>query len=126
MLITYFKRRKFLRKANALDLTPVAQLQSETGKDGIVTLLIPKFKNKKVAAFVIPGTRSKLIRLKLDETGSNVWNAIDGTTKIGEICHLLRVKSDHGFPQAEERVSHFLMQMYQDKFITFKEIQLIK
>ncbi len=126
MLITYFKRIQFFRKANALELTPIARLQSETGDDGLVTLLIKKFKNDRVAAFVIPGTKSKIIRLKLDETGSKVWNSIDGISKIGQISHVLREKSDDGFPQAEERVSQFLMRMYQDRFITFKEIQQIK
>jgi hypothetical protein len=114
-----------LKKANALDLTPVVCLESETSSDGIATLLIPKFRNDKVAAFVIPGTRSKIIKLKLDETGSKVWNLIDGNLSIGRISRLLRENSTDGFPQAEERVAKFLMRMYQDRFVTFKEIQQI-
>ncbi len=126
MIHTYLKRRRFLRKANALDLTPVARQLSETGEDGLVALLIPKFKNKKVAAFMIPGTRSKIIRLKLDRTGSQVWNAIDGKCNIGDICLSLKRISDDGFPQSEERVTQFLLRMYQDKFISFKEIEEVK
>jgi hypothetical protein len=126
MLLTYFKRRKFLRKANALELTPLTQLQSETGADGLVTVFIPKFKNKRIASFVLPGTKSNFIRLKLDENGSKVWNAIDGIAKVGDISQLLKEKSTDGFPQAEERVAKFLLRIYQDRFITFKETEAIK
>jgi hypothetical protein len=126
MLLTYFKRRKYLRKANALELTPITRLQSETGVDGLVTVFIPKFKNKRVASFVLPGTKSNIIRLKLDVNGSKVWNAIDGSSNIADISRMLKEKSTDDFPQAEERVAKFLLRIYQDRFITFKEIQAIK
>ncbi len=126
MLFTYLKRKRYLREANALDLTPVRCLHSEQGDDGLTTLLITKFKNKKIASFVLPGTKSNTIRLKLDETGSRVWEAVDGSAKIMDISRFLRESSVDGFPQAEERVSKFLLRMYQDRFISFKELQLIK
>jgi len=51
--VGYFKRRKILKNANFLTLTPIQKFDHKVDENGIVTVLIPRFKDylgKKIAA----------------------------------------------------------------------------
>ena len=126
--MNFFKRRKFLRKANLLELTPIRQHQYEVEENGRVILLVQKFKNKELGKFML-GHRSTYFRIRLDEMGSAVWTIIDGKSSVADLISILKEnwqatpeKANH----IEERFASFMSQLYDNRYITFKEIAELK
>ena len=124
--MNYFKRRRILKKTNYLDLRPVRVLAHELRDDGGITLLMPRFKNRVNSALFQPGSKEKFIFIKLDRFGGHTWVNIDGNATVAQICEKLKEQ----FPEelipveeTEERVTKFLSLLYQQRYITFIEIQ---
>ena len=69
--MNYFQRRKILKQANFLDIHPVRLLEHELREDGGINMLMPRFKNRINAALFQPGSKEKIIRIKLDPFGSH-------------------------------------------------------
>jgi len=124
--MNYFKRRQIFKKANFLDLRPVRVLGHELRHDGGITLLMPRFKNRVNSALFQPNSKEKFIFIKLDRFGGHTWLLIDGHDNVAQICSKLKAQ----FPEelqpveeTEERVTNFLSLLYQERYITFREIQ---
>jgi hypothetical protein len=119
------ERRRFLKKANLLDLTPVRLHEYEEDASGKVVILVKKFRNDRFAHFVL-GRRSPVIRIKLDETGSEVWKAIDGLSNVAALLDHLNT-SRNELPEKtndmEKRLAGFLGIMYDNRYISFREIE---
>ncbi len=122
MALNFFQRRRILKKLNYLDATPIRNCEFETNETGIVTLVIPKFKNKKFNDFML-GPRKRYFRLTLEELGSAVWLQIDGRTKVSDICTKVYEICGEKIMPAEERVTKFLTTLYESRYITFAEIE---
>jgi hypothetical protein len=120
--MNFFQRRKILKKTNFLDLTPVRMHTHALSEEGLVILLVPKFKNPKVAKFMIPPRRSDHFKIKLDELGSATWLEIDGERKIGEIADILTLKFGDKIQPVNERLSKFCTSLYDNRYIHFKEL----
>jgi hypothetical protein len=61
----------------------------------------------------------------LDETGSKVWQLIDGRRKVDEICTMMSGLSPGEFDASDAeqvRVTKFLSHLYKNRFIEFREI----
>ncbi len=125
--MNFFKRRKILKKSNFLDLHPVRALSHQLREDGKVTLLMPRFKNKINATLFQPPSKDRYIYINLDRFGSLAWLHIDGEKTVSEISKQLMDQ----FPDAlsspdetDERVTKFLSLLYQQRYVTFREIQV--
>lgn len=114
-----FKKKEVV---NLLELTPVRERKFEVGEDGIVTILIPKFKMQFFQK-LIPKNKSKDFKINFDELGSAVWNEIDSNKKVEEIVKELGERLGEKIQPAEERITKFLTQLDAHKFISFKELQ---
>jgi hypothetical protein len=126
--MNFFERSRFFKKANLLDLTPVRvhkfEEEEETGK---VVILVKKFKNVSFAHFAL-GKHSPVIRIKLDEIGSEVWKAIDGVSNVAALFdHLTTRWSDDPDKTCglEKRLAGFLGIMYDNRYISFREIESV-
>ena len=122
----FFKRRSILRKANFLDLHPVRVLEHEIREDGNINLLMPRFRKKITSTLFQPPSKEKLIPIKLDKFGSAAWNEINSDNNVSAICR----KLENIFPsdlknqeETDDRVTKFLSMLYQQRYITFLEIQ---
>jgi hypothetical protein len=123
--LNFFQRRKILKKANYLDLTPLRQLEFETREDGKVDILMPRFKHPLWKRTLQPHWKQEFIRIHLDEMGSAIWLQIDGSIPVNGLCS--RVQAAHPeklYPpeETEKRVTQFLSLLYQQRYITFREI----
>jgi Coenzyme PQQ synthesis protein D (PqqD) len=123
--MNFYKRRRILKKANLLELTPVRLHEHENEENGQVILLVQKFKNKEVGRFML-GHRSAYFRIRLDEMGSAVWTLIDGKTNVNNLITNLSdnwketpEKTDH----LEERLAAFISQLYDNRYISFRELE---
>lgn len=106
---------------NYLDFTPCRN-QEFTVDDGIVKLVIPKFKSNFMKS-LIPSRKSQNYKVKLDEIGSEVWLLIDGDNRVSDIAAKLREKIGGRIEPAEERITKFLTDLHYQKFIYFKELK---
>ena len=76
--------------------------------------------------FVIAANKKKHYTIYLDELGTITWMEIDGEKNVSEICE--RLKESLGekikpFNEVEQRVTKFLGQLYEQRYITFRELQ---
>jgi hypothetical protein len=122
MAKSFFERRKIFKTANYLELTPVLIFDSEESEEGLITILIPRFKGKFMNKYIVR-EKARYIYLKLDELGSATWKAVDGKKNVGQICEELKVTLGDKLTHAEERITKFLSILYNNRHITFKEIE---
>lgn len=122
MEVSFFERRKILKSTSLLDLTPFRKIEHKMEESGVATLLYPKFKNSKVSKYML-GNRTPFIHMKLDELGTASWLLIDGKRKVGEIADTLEEQFGEKVKPAHDRLGKFLSQLYNNKYISFNEIQ---
>lgn len=122
VMVGFFKRRKILKSTSALDLIPIRVHNHTISDEGLITILVPKFKNEKFARFFIPARKSIYISIHLDELGSAVWLAIDGIKRVETICSELTERLGDNIQPAEERIVKFFTGLYHNKHITFKQL----
>jgi hypothetical protein len=122
MKLNFFVRRHILKHTSALDLIPVRRCQHEMEENGKVTILVPKFRNEKVANFML-GKRPRYIKIHLDENGSAVWLEINGVKDIRTICENIRLKLGEEFAQLEKRTNKFMTRLYEERYITFRQLE---
>ncbi len=120
--LSFSERKKILKNSNTLDLTPFKLHNEEIDEADLVTVLIPKFKNKFAVKFISPKLKSDMFRIKLDKLGSFVWMRMDGKNKVHQIVKEASEKFKDEIQPAEERVSKFLFQLYEQRLISFNEL----
>jgi len=123
--MNFFERRKILKKANYLNLTPVRMREHALTEEGKVDILVPRFKNKFWTEVYRKSRKGEYIRIHLDPTGSALWLSIDGEKNAGEISLRLLEQLPEKFTSgddAEKRVTQFLSLLYQQEYISFREI----
>jgi hypothetical protein len=121
-----FRRFRLLRHANYLEMTPIRVHDHTFSDDGRVTLIVPKFKRAFLRKWLIPPRRSQDFHIHLDELGSATWLEIDGHSTVKEICDRLMAKYGEKIEPVERRVTKFLTLLYDQRYITFREIMPAK
>lgn len=119
----FFQRRKILKNANYLDLTPICKVKHTIGPENNVVLIIPKFTNKFIVDKIVPKLKHPEMKLNLDELGSAAWLAIDGKKKVKDIAIELSAKFGEKIKPVDERLTKFLTMLYEQSLITFEEIK---
>ena len=125
MSLNFFERRKILKEINSLDLTPVRMMEFEKNDKGKVDILMPRFKSTVLKRALHSKRKEEHIRIHLDDLGSAIWLQIDGKMNVHELCtHLQSIYPEKLNPpeETEERVSKFLSLLYQERYVTFREI----
>ncbi|MFA6569696.1 MAG: PqqD family protein [Bacteroidota bacterium] len=120
--MSIFKNKKN-KNLNYLDLTPYALHKHELKPDGLVDVLVPRFKNKFFEKAFLPRRKSPYIKANLDTFGSETWLLINGKNKVGTIVELLSEKFGDSVQPATERVTLFFTQLYSNNFISFIELE---
>jgi hypothetical protein len=124
--MNYFQRRKLLKNINSLELVPVAIVPFEETSEGTVKLIIPKFSSPILTRMFISNRRQKTFNVKLDSSGSVVWTAIDGEKNIGYISKELKgvfVNKGESCSDCETLVVSFISKLYDEGFVTFRQLQ---
>jgi len=122
MPLTFKERKKILQTTNTLDLTPVKLYSDIINEENLVTVVIPKFKNEFAKKLISPKLKSADFKLKLEKFGSEVWKNMDGKTKVGDIIKMVSDKFGDEIQPAVDRVSKYIFQLYEQKLISFKEL----
>jgi len=119
--MTLFKSKSKTTELNYLELIPFKIHESEI-ENGVTNILIPKFKSR-FFQNLIPKSKSKHFRVKLDELGTSVWESIDGIKEVSAIIDELSIQHGEKISPAQERIIKFLTQLYQSNFINFKKLK---
>jgi hypothetical protein len=122
MTLSFKKRKEIFQNVNTLDLSPVKLYPEEVSSEEIVTILIPKFKNKIAKSLIPIKMKSADFRVKLEKFGSAVWLLIDGKKKVGEIIDIVEKQFGQEIHPADERISKYIFQLYDKNLISFNEI----
>jgi hypothetical protein len=123
MPLNFFERRKILKNVNYLDIIPYRVHKEEIDENGLVTVLIPKFKRKFVNDILTGIGKPHEVRIKLDEFGSVTWLQLNGRQNVSDIAKKLIIKFGEKIQPAEERLTKFLTNLYLQGFISFNEIK---
>lgn len=94
-----------------------------TDEAGLVTIFEPRFRRKFWNKILPEKLTQRDIRISLDETGSAVWQEIDGNKSVQEICGILKARFGEKVEPAEDRVAKFISSLFGNKMITFKEVE---
>lgn len=119
--ISYFERKRVLKSANFLDLTPIHNFDYEKDNEGIITILIPRFTGFFGKRFLQPLLKYPFIKLTLDELGSATWLLIDTKNTVREICNQLADRFGERIHPVTDRVTRYISQLYMKQIIVFKE-----
>ena len=117
------RKKKDLSDINYLELTPGRLYNYVMEENGKVSVLIPRFTNTILVKFLTPMLKSPFVKTKFDEFGSQVWLEIDGKKKVLDILTSLKLKFGERIEPVEERLTKFLTQLYNYKFVSFNEIK---
>ncbi len=118
----YFRKKKILKRANFLELTPVRKYEYETNEKGNAVILIPRFTDFLGKRLLQGRLKHPYIKLELDEAGSTTWLLADGKNSVKDICQLAEAKLGEKIHPSADRVTTFFSQLYMRKLITFNEI----
>jgi hypothetical protein len=122
MPLSFKERKQILKKTNTLELTPLKLYSDKLKSDGLVTVIVPKFKNEFAQKFIAPKMKSTDFKVNFEKFGSAVWMNMDGRKKVHEIIKIVSEEFGDELIQAEERVIKFIFQLYEQKLISFNEL----
>ena len=106
-------------KENLFDLVPTISEHITTEKEGELSVIaFPRFRSKFMQKYFVPKNKSAVIRIRLEEHGTAVWDLIDGKRTVKEIAEAL---AEH-FQEEENyeyRVAAYFSQLQRQGFVKF-------
>jgi hypothetical protein len=105
---------------NLLHFRPNHKVTWEQDTTGFIVLLVPKFKNRFLAKYVLPRLKKPNYKIKLDEFGSWVWKEIDGEKSVYDIGLGLQSNFGDKVEPVFPRLGQFINSMARYKFITLR------
>lgn len=116
-------KKKLTTDINLLDLTPLPNYECEKHDDGLTEILVPRFTDPFFGKWLQPKLKYKYIHAKLDAFGTSAWELINGKNTVQEISEKLVEEHGEAIQPVYERLTKFLTQLYQNGFISFKELK---
>ncbi len=121
------KKKKIDKNSNYLELIPDKLCGCEKNQEGIIQLVVPRFKNRVMSKIAVNLGRSENIKISLDNLGSKVWELIDGNRTVAQIGKILEKESETNtgqpMPQVFERLSQFLSGLFNHRLIDLKRCE---
>lgn len=105
---------------NLLELRPSRNIRWEMGEDGFAVLLVPKFRNRLLAEWLMPRLAKPYFRVKLDALGSFVWQRCDGSTPVEKIAEEMKTAFGNSAEPVHDRIAAFLRKLEKEKFLTVR------
>jgi len=109
-----------MSQAELMTRVPVRAVEAETGEDGRVVLLRPKFVSPRLGWFqkLLP---RPVFRVRLDPTGSFIWGTLDGQRTVAEVCGAVRERFGAQAEPVEERTAALIYQMASGSFVRLED-----
>jgi hypothetical protein len=110
-------------EVNLLELVPRRIAEHTIDESGIVTVLMPRFRNRLMKRLFDPRGKNPHIRIKLDDIGSEVWLLCDGARNVGEIAGLMKEKFKERIEPCYDRIGVFFRQLESARFIVYTNLE---
>jgi hypothetical protein len=104
---------------NLLEMTPRRVREWREGDDGRVRILVPRYGAHRLGRWVAARMGSKEIAVRLDQTGSRIWNACDGKRTVGEIASSMEGQTEDVTEDLMERIAHYFRELEVSRFISW-------
>jgi hypothetical protein len=105
---------------NLFDLVPYISEHITTENEGELSVIaFPRFRSRFMQKYFVPKNRSSIIRIRLEEHGTAVWNSIDGKRSVKEIAEALAEHFNHE-ENYEYRITIYLEQLHKQGFVKYK------
>jgi Coenzyme PQQ synthesis protein D (PqqD) len=108
------------RPVNLLGLRPARGARWERRPDGLVTVLVPRFRNRLAVRWLMPLFARPDITVRLDEEGSFVWDRCDGDTTVLAIAEQLQQKIGGDADAVMDRVGRFVQKLVHTNLATIE------
>lgn len=115
-------KKRILSQVQSTDLVPVSLYPHQINDSGNVELQISRFKSEWFGKLVLSKKDRPYFIIELDPLGSRVYTYINGSNSIGDILQLVRSDGKDPIDQLEERGFKFIQQLFNHKYITFKQL----
>lgn len=115
-----FGRKSRWAGVDVLQLVPQRKVQWRQEADR-VQLMVPRFREPMIGPWlqrIIP-EHKKFIRVPLEHRGSFLWLNMDGRRTVKDLTDILVKSGGDDSDQIYERVSMYVMNLYQNRFIEF-------
>jgi len=119
------QKKMFLKESNLLELTPFRLMNHEMDADNYVNVLLPRFNDAFTDMFfqsLLPEKR-KYTKIKLDDIGSETWININGNVNVKHLVDFIRQTFGEKVEPAEQRLGKFISMLYEQRYISFKELK---
>ncbi|GHT66060.1 hypothetical protein AGMMS50239_26930 [Bacteroidia bacterium] len=104
-------------KVNLFDSVPVISDPITTEKEGELSVIaFPRFRSKFMQKYFVPKNKSAVIRVRLEEHGTAVWDLIDGQRTVKEIADALAAHFNYE-ENYEYRVAAYFDQLQKQGFV---------
>lgn len=102
---------------NLLELKPRRNVKWEFDAEGNAVLLVPRFSNRLLRAWLLPLLAKPNFRVKLDMMGTAFWRRCDGASTVLRISEQMSAQSGSDLDDVIERLGHFLARLEHEGFI---------
>jgi hypothetical protein len=117
------RAKRKLSETDPYMLVPVPLFHHEMNDSGNIELHIPKFKNQTFGKLFLRKKSLPCFVTELDPLGTRVYKHLNGVNTVKEIISHVRTDGKETIEQLEERTITFLQQLFNYKYITFKQLQ---
>ena len=103
-------------ESSFMELRPVRALAFETGEDGRVTVIRPKFISPRWAWLTRYFAKPDF-RVRLDERGSFLWGLCDGTRSVADLAREMAARFGDSGGDHQERSAVFIHELLKGGFL---------
>jgi hypothetical protein len=103
---------------NLFALRPQRAVEWERTQDGRTALIVPRFRARLLARFLLPRLKRPNFHVRLDEIGSHVWDRCDGTATVLDLAASVWESFGGDRDGIDERVSAFVLGLARDRYVT--------
>ena len=115
------KTKKLNTPLNLLEMVPEKCMVWEQNADGLTVILKPKFASSILRRYLLPRLKNPNFKISLDEKGSFLWEQIDGCRSVKGLSVLFADRFGDEAEPLLDRLSFFLQQLEQHRFIRYIE-----
>jgi hypothetical protein len=105
------------KQINLLEMTPRRVREWDAGDDERVRIRVPRYGSHRLGRWLASQVGSKEMLVRLDRTGSLIWNACDGKRTVGEITSEVATQIDDPDDDLMGRMQRYLRELEVSKFI---------
>ena len=108
------------KKRNFLAMTPLRAREWDEDDDGRVRVLVPRYGSHRLGRWLATRVNKGPIKVRLDQTGSLVWKACDGSRNVAQISEMVGPELQLEKDNLHQRMSTYFRELEVSRFISWQ------